>query len=48
MPPEMVQRAEMLSGLSQPLIDVLPGCAVAGEDHSKVLGVMCTDTYANT
>ena len=41
MPPEVVQRAEMLSGLSQPLIDVLSGRAVAGKDHSKVLGVRC-------
>ena len=41
MPPEVVQRAEMLSGLSQSLIDVLPGRAVAGEDHSKVLGARC-------
>ena len=41
MPPEVVQRAEMLSGLSQPLSDVLSGRTVAGEDHSKVLGMRC-------
>ena len=41
MPPEVVQRAKMLSGLSQPLIDVLPSRAVAREDHSKVFGVRC-------
>ena len=41
MPPEVVQRAEVLSGLSQSLIDVLPGRTVAGEDHSEVLGVRC-------
>ena len=41
MPPEMMKRAEMLSGLSQSLVDVLPGRTVSGEDHSEVLGVLC-------
>ena len=41
MPPEVMQRAEMLSGLSPSLVDVLPGRTVSGEDHSEVLGVLC-------
>ena len=41
MPPEVMQRAEILSGLSQSLVDVLPGRTVSGEDHSEVLGVLC-------
>ena len=39
--PKVVQRAEMLSGLSQSLVDVLPGRTVSGEDRSNVLGVLC-------
>ena len=41
MPPEVMHRAEMLSGLNQSLVDVLPGRTVSGEDHSEVLRVLC-------
>ena len=41
MSPEVVQRVGLLSGLSQSLVDVLPGRTVSGEDHSQVLGVLC-------